>query len=91
LGIFHIILILMLSALTTKIIIHVQIVSQVSYKFTMIGFSLIYMSLLIYECLKLISHVDQKKYYYSNILNPNEKRFLENEYDEISNGFQIGE
>jgi hypothetical protein len=79
-SIFLIIIIISLSILTNKIIPYYVNDSQRALNF-MALVSFIYMGILILECLILISFIDKKKYLHAENLTNNQKRILEEQFD----------
>jgi hypothetical protein len=80
---FQIVIIIVLSILTNKIIAYLNLDNTKSL-YTMALFSLVYMSVLIIECLKLISSIDNKRYLVSENLTSYDKKFLDEEYDGVN-------
>jgi hypothetical protein len=76
----QIFLAIILSILTNKIFSFVTFHNNYIGGIIIVLFSFLYMTLLIMECLILITLIDYEKYYYSNILTQSEKLFLEQEF-----------
>jgi hypothetical protein len=89
--ILQILLAVILSIFTTKIISYLNIENQNYLRILLVVSSFIYMSVLILECLKLITFIDNMKYLYSNNLTNYDKKFLEEEYEnyELNNNISI--
>jgi len=81
----QILLAILLSILTNKIFSYVTFHNNYIQGIIIVIFSFLYMTLLIIECLVLISLIDYEKYFYSNILSQSEKLFLEQEFSEEPN------
>jgi hypothetical protein len=79
-SIFIIILIIFLSILTNKMIPYYVYDGQKASNYMALT-SFVYMGILIIECLILISYIDKKKYLHSENLTNNEKRILEEQFD----------
>ena len=71
---------IILSILTNKIFSYITFHNNYIQGIIIVVFSFLYMTLLIRECLVLITLIDYEKYYYSNILSQSEKLFLEQEF-----------
>lgn len=76
----QIFLAIILSILTNKIFSFITFHNNYIQGIIVVLFSFLYMTLLIMECLILITLIDYEKYYYSNILTQSEKLFLEQEF-----------
>jgi len=76
----QIIFAIILSVLTNKIFSFITFNNNYIQGIIIVLFSFLYMTLLIMECLILITLIDYEKYYYSNILTQSEKLFLEQEF-----------
>jgi hypothetical protein len=80
-SIFLIVISIILSILTNKVIAHLNFDVNSKKSIIMVFFSILYMSILIFEFLNLISNIDNKKFLSSRILTPYEKKFLEEEFE----------
>lgn len=79
-SLIQIFLVILLSIFTNKIFSFVTKKTSNTLVYVIVVFSIIYVTLLIIECLILITYIDNEKYYYSNILTQPEKLFLEQEF-----------
>ena len=80
-SIMIILLAVALSIVTIKIISYMNVDSKNILRILLISFSFLYMGVLTMECLKLITCMDNIKFFYSGRLDESEKRFLEEEID----------